>query len=147
MFSLLARSGETSGRGQKIVAFGKVCAQTPCLQTRILCLQTLQTQCSRCVRVLMAAGAPKVRPLCPKSKLERPRYNLRLKQYDLIFKLLTIMRRNPYLECSLRKTLRKMNRKTFRKTLCGAQQAPHSKVKPVGKQCAHGKDIAKCGRI
>ena len=55
----------------------------------------------------MTAGAPKVRTLCPKCKLERPRYNLRSKQFALTFKLLPIMRRQPYLEGSLRKTLRK----------------------------------------
>ena len=39
----------------------------------------------------MAAGSPKVRTLCPKYKLERPRYNLKLKQFALTFGLLPIM--------------------------------------------------------
>ena len=107
----------------------------------------------------MAAGAPKVRTLCPKYKVEHPRYKLRLKQFALTFGLLPIMRRQPFLEGSLGRcppllffgkrfgNVRRTLRKTLRKTPCGAPQAPHSEVKPVGKQCARGKDIAECGRI
>ena len=103
----------------------------------------------------MAAGAPKVRTLCPKYKVEHPRYKLRLIQFALSAGLLPIMRRQPFLEGSLGRCPPLLFsgkcfgnvRGTLRKTPCGAPQAPHSEVKPVGKQCARGKDIAECGRI
>ena len=130
----------------------EMAAQAP--KVRTLCSKWQLEPKSTNPLLKMAAGAPKVRTLCPKYKLERPRYNLSLKQVALTFGLLPIMR--SLLGELARKVLffgkcfgnaRKTLRRTFRKMLCGAPQAPHSEVKPVGKQCARAKDIAECGRI